>query len=235
MAWKLAPALTVLRAQVDKALPKRSKKSDGTIGDARHQAEHSDHNPNSHGIVCAWDCTATPKVPMWQKLADEIVKDPRIAYVIFDHHITDHGGKRRPYTGEDPHTNHIHVSVKQAAASWNSTKAWSLPVLAPRAASKPAPAPAPATPAPKPTPAPVTPPKPPAPAPKPAPKPTVEVIVGALNLRKGASVLRGVVVAAPQGAHLPVRARKGKWILTTYKGHGGWICTRTVTGKATVR
>jgi len=129
MAWKLAPALTILRAQADRALPKRSEKSDGTIGDARHQAEpHSDHNPNSAGIVCAWDCTATPKVAMWQKLADEIADDPRIGYVIFDRHING-DGRWLEYRGSDPHTNHIHVSVKQSAASWNSTKAWSLPVF----------------------------------------------------------------------------------------------------------
>ena len=137
MAWKLAPALTILRAQADRALPKRSEKSDGTIGDARHQAEpHSDHNPNSAGIVCAWDCTATPKDPVWQKLADEIADDPRIGYVIFNHRING-DGRWLPYRGTDPHTNHIHVSVRQSASAYNSKAAWKLPVFAPTPAPGP--------------------------------------------------------------------------------------------------
>ena len=132
MAWKLAPALVVLRAQVDKALPKRSKASDGTIGDARHQAEaHSDHNPNAADIVCAWDCTATPANPVWQKLADDIADDSRTGYVIFDRHING-DGRWLAYRGSDPHTNHIHVSVRQTAKAWNDARSWKLPSFAPK-------------------------------------------------------------------------------------------------------
>ena len=140
MGWSLAKSLDVLRAQVDKAMPKRSKGSDGTIGDARHQAEASDHNPNSHDIVCAWDCTATPKDAWAKPLAVEIAADERCHYSIFNGVFYHHGKAPAHYTGSDPHTNHVHVSINQSASSWNSTKAWSLSVFAP--AAKPPVAPA---------------------------------------------------------------------------------------------
>jgi hypothetical protein len=132
MTWKLAPALGILRAQVDKAMPNRSKASDGTIGDAAHQAEHSDHNPNAAGIVCAWDCTATPTNPVWQKLADDIVEDSRVNYVIFNRRIRYHGEAHwRPYTGASAHTEHIHASLRQSSVAWNSTRVWDLHRFAP--------------------------------------------------------------------------------------------------------
>jgi len=140
MAWTLAPTLGVLRAQVNKAMPDRDKRSDGTIGDAAHQAEHSDHNPNSSGIVCAWDCTATPTNPIWQKLADDLVDDDRTNYAIFNRRIRKHGEAHwRPYSGVSAHTEHIHLSIRQSSAAWNSTKPWVLnrfdpkPVITPSA------------------------------------------------------------------------------------------------------
>jgi hypothetical protein len=45
MAWRLAKSQETLRAQVNAAPPGRSKRDDGTIGDERHQASASDHNP----------------------------------------------------------------------------------------------------------------------------------------------------------------------------------------------
>jgi len=141
MTWTLAPALGILRAQVNKAMPDRSKASDGAIGDLAHQAEHSDHNPNAYGIVCAWDCTATPTNPVWQRLADDIVEDSRVNYVIFNRRIRDHGDAHwRPYTGVSAHTEHIHVSLRQSSVAWNSTRAWTLNRFAPAPVVTPAPA-----------------------------------------------------------------------------------------------
>jgi hypothetical protein len=53
MAWYLAPALTVGRAEVNRRWPKRDLTSDGTVGDEAHQATRSDHNPNARESVNA--------------------------------------------------------------------------------------------------------------------------------------------------------------------------------------
>jgi len=44
-----------LRDQIDTWYPDRRSTSDGWIGDARHSATRSDHNPDESGIVRAID------------------------------------------------------------------------------------------------------------------------------------------------------------------------------------
>src|SRR5262245_33953750 len=44
-AWRVAQCLLTLLGQVDELAPKRSRRCDGTIGDAAHAARTSDHNP----------------------------------------------------------------------------------------------------------------------------------------------------------------------------------------------
>ena len=124
MAWHLAPSLVQFRDEVDKKWPKRSKKSDGTIGNASHAARKSDHNPNSRGSVNAIDITY-PGVD-----ADVVIaaakKHPSAAYVIFNRHIysaTD-GWIKKPYAGISPHTTHLHISIKQSVKAENSTVKW---------------------------------------------------------------------------------------------------------------
>ncbi|MFC4560957.1 hypothetical protein ACFO4E_03695 [Nocardiopsis mangrovi] len=60
MSWRLARSLATLRAEINTAAPDRSKRSDGSIGDAAHRASASDHNPNAAGVVCAIDITHDP-------------------------------------------------------------------------------------------------------------------------------------------------------------------------------
>ncbi|MQB02542.1 MAG: hypothetical protein GEU78_20460, partial [Actinobacteria bacterium] len=64
MAWRVARSLLTLRDQVDAAAPNRSKRSDGTIGDAAHASRSSDHNPwvkdGATGVVTAIDLTHDP-------------------------------------------------------------------------------------------------------------------------------------------------------------------------------
>lgn len=115
-AWRPAKSLTTLLNQVNKEYPKRSKASDGLIGDQSHASGPSDHNPNSKGVVCALDITHDPKNGVdTYKMADSIRKKPTIdlKYIISNRKIAEreNGFKWRPYGGSNPHDHHMHVSV----------------------------------------------------------------------------------------------------------------------------
>lgn len=116
---KLSKAAQALRAQINAKWPKRDKSSDGWIGDTRHQARPSDHNPDPQGWVRAIDVDAdlTPKYKdqSWD-LADEIrllakSGEKRISYIIHHGKIASSrmGWKWRAYKG-NPHAHHIHIS-----------------------------------------------------------------------------------------------------------------------------
>jgi hypothetical protein len=124
--WVVDKGLDVLLAQINAAAPGRSKASDGSIGDPAHQATESDHNPehpappgNPDYQVDARDFTHDPAHGADMGMVSEAIRrshDPRVAYVIFSRRI--YSGNPGPapwtwrtYTGSDPHTNHMHVSV----------------------------------------------------------------------------------------------------------------------------
>ena len=114
---KLCKAGVQLREQIDDAFPDRDRRSDGWIGDARHAARKSDHNPDVAGIVRAIDIDADLKSHPAEAfdLADQLRLlarlDKRISYIIFDGKIASYrrNYKWRKYTGH-PHRTHIHVS-----------------------------------------------------------------------------------------------------------------------------
>lgn len=106
----------------------------GTIGDAAHRKEISDHNPNSAGRVNAADLMLGPAFTEAQAkaLIPFLIADRRTKYLIHDgmiwrspagHSAAEAGW--HPYTGSDPHTNHIHLSVWDSAhtdpAPWEIT------------------------------------------------------------------------------------------------------------------
>jgi len=139
MSWHLAPSLVQFRAEVDKKWPKRSKKSDGTVGDTSHSARKSDHNPNSRSSVNAIDITRLGVDP--EVIIAAVKKHPSASYVIFDRHIysaTD-GWVKKPYAGASPHTEHLHVSIKQSVKAEQSGVKW-LTTVAKKAPAKKAPA-----------------------------------------------------------------------------------------------
>ena len=122
MTPKLCKAGQQLRLQIDDSYPERDRTSDGWIGDTRHSARSSDHNPDAKGIVRAIDIdrdlSGKAKPDLMPDLADQIRlfakrdKSKRISYIIFNKKICSGNSLWRwvPYRGINPHTKHCHVS-----------------------------------------------------------------------------------------------------------------------------
>ena len=121
MTPKLCKAGQQLRLQVDDNYSDRDRTSDGWIGDTRHQARPSDHNPDAEGIVRAIDIdrdlSGKAKPDLMPDLADQLRLcakrgDKRISYIIFDGRIA--SSKKawawRSYTGSNKHNHHCHIS-----------------------------------------------------------------------------------------------------------------------------
>jgi hypothetical protein len=129
MSWRLAKGLAKLRDQVNAKYPNRSRASDGTIGDKAHSRRASDHNP-SGGVVHAIDITHDPAHGFDAHAMAERVRlsrDSRLNYIISNRRIASaaHGWTWRPYKG-NPHSKHVHYSIKHGAAFADNTKTWSI-------------------------------------------------------------------------------------------------------------
>jgi hypothetical protein len=126
-----------LRNQINLAFPDRDKRSDGWIGDARHSATKSDHNPDklSGGVVRALDVDCDLGGPANNAfyLADQLrtlaKTDKRISYIIFNHKIASRISlwKWRKYRGSNPHTSHVHISFTPLGD--NDKRKFKLPIL----------------------------------------------------------------------------------------------------------
>lgn len=140
---RVAPAAQAILDQASFHRPKRSRRSDGTIGDRAHRARRSDHNPDSRGIVMAADLTHDPAQGIdahgWARwLAAR--RDPRVKYLISNGETWDPQRGWRRYTGKNPHRTHAHVSINRGHEF--STGPWFAGWLYP-SAPPPAPAPSP--------------------------------------------------------------------------------------------
>lgn len=117
---KLCKAGQQLREQIDDAFPDRNRTApEGWLGDKRHAARVSDHNPQADtGIVRAYDFNADlgPSKHEVHDLVDQLRllarSDKRISYLIFDGKIASwkRNYKWRKYTGSNPHRGHFHIS-----------------------------------------------------------------------------------------------------------------------------
>jgi hypothetical protein len=133
-AWFLVPALRQMLSELNAINPLRSKRSDGTIGDADHRSRQSDHNPDPDGSVDALDPTDDPAAGidiavLWEEL--RIRRDRRVRYAIHDGiWFWGWSGEGRgfvpwrwyPYRGDNPHRSHGHISVEDAYE--NDTSPW---------------------------------------------------------------------------------------------------------------
>ncbi|WP_020385876.1 hypothetical protein [Kribbella catacumbae] len=127
--WYLAASLVALRTEINRRWPDRDKASDGALGDASHAARPSDHNPDwdAGGVVRAIDVDKDG-IDV-QELLDAVVRDPRVAYVIWNRRIasaTDDGQPWdwEPYNGTNPHDKHVHISIKHTKAAETDTTRW---------------------------------------------------------------------------------------------------------------
>lgn len=136
--WHVAASLIRLRDQLNAKAPKRSKVSDGYIGDAAHATRDSDHNPWYNNTVTAADFTNDPSGGMgcpWLATALINSRDRRIKYIIWNKRILSGAGGPSPwvwraYSGINTHEHHLHISVV-ATPSCESTATWNLGVAAP--------------------------------------------------------------------------------------------------------
>ena len=128
-----------LREQFDDTFPDRDRRSDGWIGDTRHSARPSDHNPDkTTGMVRAIDVdrdvSGHAKPDLMPDIADQIrlaakAGDKRISYVIFNGRIASSrmGWRWRKYSGSNPHAHHCHISFTQAGDM--DTSFFNIPLL----------------------------------------------------------------------------------------------------------
>ncbi|NHZ81885.1 hypothetical protein F2P44_21790 [Massilia sp. CCM 8695] len=132
--WHVAPSLLRLRAEINLRWPDRDKRSDGTIGDQSHCERPSDHNPNERSSVNAVDVDKDGIAPM--EVVRAALLHPSTNYVIFNKTIwsREYGFRARQYTGANPHTAHVHVSILPSAAAEQDSRGWRIwPVAAPKA------------------------------------------------------------------------------------------------------
>jgi len=130
MKPKLCKAGQQLREQFDDCFSDRDRTSDGWIGDSRHSARKSDHNPDGEGWVRAVDfdrdLSGKPKPDIMPYVADQLrilaKTDRRVAYLIFNGKIASPRSlwRWRKYKGINQHRTHLHVSFTRKGDQDNS-------------------------------------------------------------------------------------------------------------------
>ena len=105
-----SPAATAVLRQATALFPKRKKLSDGLLPSLAHQKA----NPNSdHNTGLAVDLTHDPKNGVdCKKLFEELKKDKRVKYLIFNKKIWQRGVGEKPYNGSNSHRTHLHISIR---------------------------------------------------------------------------------------------------------------------------
>lgn len=155
--WRVATSLEKLLAEINTRSPRRSKASDGGIGNAEHASRESDHNPwvkdGSMGVVTARDFTNDPAngfdssdFAEWLRTRCKSGAESRVKYIISDRRIasaTRENWAWRPYTGPNAHLKHVHVSVLATKGRYDDARSWgwvkpSTPPVGGSGVSKPA-------------------------------------------------------------------------------------------------
>lgn len=128
-----APALEVLKRQLLLAWPAMGAANIGIMADARHiAAGTSDHiDGNAIDIPVA----GGPGFDAMKALALQLLADARAHYAIWNRVFYHVGRAPAPYTGADPHTGHIHLSIdplkRDQAQEWTFTGGEDMKLLEP--------------------------------------------------------------------------------------------------------
>jgi hypothetical protein len=146
-SWILIACAKSLFAEFDEIAPGRDHASDGSIGDAAHQQEVSDHNPDETGSVPIHDADhinevhaidvdsdlRTPGLTMEAVVQFMLGRcrsgaEKRLRYIIYNRRIweADNSWKQRAYTGASAHTEHAHFSFSYTTSLEASTASWHL-------------------------------------------------------------------------------------------------------------
>lgn len=134
MSWYVGYSLNQLLAEINTSAPNRNKASDGSIGDQAHQGRTSDHNPCAcHTAVCARDFTHDPTngfdsyaFANWLRERCQSGTERRVKYIISNARIASptNNWAWRGYTGSNPHSRHVHVSVSHGPEKFNDKASW---------------------------------------------------------------------------------------------------------------
>jgi hypothetical protein len=123
VAKKATPAAIAVLRQATALSPKRKKLSDGLLPSAAHlkASPTSDHNTG-----LAVDLTHDPKNGIdCAVIFEKLKEDARVKYLIFDKKIWSKQYAKqgnRKYTGSNPHTKHLHISINDGHG--NDTSPW---------------------------------------------------------------------------------------------------------------
>jgi hypothetical protein len=123
VAKKATPAAVAVLRQATALAPKRKKASDGLLPSAAHlkASPTSDHNTG-----LAVDLTHDPKNGIdCAVIFEKLKEDERVKYLIFDKKIWSKeraNEGNREYTGSNPHTKHLHISINDGQG--NDTSPW---------------------------------------------------------------------------------------------------------------
>ena len=122
---KATPAAIAVLRQATAIKPSRKKASDGLLPSAAHikQSPTSDHNTGyavdlTHDPESGVDCS---------DIFEKLKEDKRVKYLIFNKKIWSKDKARlgnRPYTGSNPHTKHLHISINDGHGDDTSPWFW---------------------------------------------------------------------------------------------------------------
>ena len=86
------------------------------MGDKAHQERKSDHNTKDAIDIVNFNGNET-------SILSDLQKDPTVSYIIFNKKIWKPNVGWSAYKGENPHTNHIHVSFNRGGGESTKGKA----------------------------------------------------------------------------------------------------------------
>jgi len=125
VAKKATPAAIAVLRQATALSPKRKKLSDGLLPSAAHlkASPTSDHNTGlavdlTHDPDSGVDCS---------EIFEKLKEDKRVKYLIFNKKIWSKDKARlgnRSYTGSNPHTKHLHISINDGHGDDTSPWFW---------------------------------------------------------------------------------------------------------------